>query len=49
MDEDEIEWDPVELDEGEPIPDLAPYDAMISMGGPMDVWQEQEFPWLVRE
>lgn len=49
MDEDGIQWDPIELDEGEPIPDLAPYDAMISMGGPMDVWQEQEFPWLVRE
>ena len=49
MDDDEIQWDPVELDEGEPIPDLAPYDAMLSMGGPMDVWQEQEFPWLVRE
>ncbi len=46
---DGIRWDPVELDEGEPIPDLAPYDAMISMGGPMDVWQETEFPWLAHE
>lgn len=44
-----IQWDPVELDVGEQIPDLAPYDAMISMGGPMDVWQEREFPWLARE
>ena len=46
---DGIQWDPVELDEGEPIPDLAPYDAMLSMGGPMDVWQETEFPWLAHE
>ncbi|MXW48606.1 MAG: type 1 glutamine amidotransferase [Gammaproteobacteria bacterium] len=49
MKEDGIQWDPIELDEGETIPDLAPYDAMVSMGGPMDVWQEDEFPWLVRE
>lgn len=49
MHNDKIEWDAIELDEGESIPDLATYDAMISMGGPMDVWQESEFPWLVRE
>ncbi len=49
METDGIRWDPVELDEGETIPDLAPYDAMISMGGPMDVWQEAEFPWLAQE
>ncbi len=49
MNEDGIRWDPIELDEGESIPDLAPYDAMVSMGGPMDVWQEAEFPWLAQE
>lgn len=49
MESDGIQWDPVELDEGESIPDLVPYDAMISMGGPMDVWQETEFPWLAAE
>ncbi len=42
-------WDAVELDEGESIPSLVDYDAMISMGGPMDVWQEEEHPWLVDE
>lgn len=39
----------VELDEGEPIPDLAGFDLLTVMGGPMDVWQEAEFPWLVPE
>ncbi|MCC7252657.1 type 1 glutamine amidotransferase [Hyphomicrobium sp.] len=39
----------VELDEGEPIPDLEPFDAMIVMGGPQDVWQEDAFPWLKQE
>ena len=45
----QITWDAVELDEGETIPDLAPYDGMICMGGPMDVWQEDQHPWLVEE
>lgn len=44
-----IVWDAVELDAGEPIPDLDLYDALIVMGGPMDVWQEAEHPWLVAE
>ena len=41
MQSDGIRWDPIELDEGEKIPDLSGFDAMISMGGPMDVWQEE--------
>ena len=49
MRRDNIEWDAVELDEGEKIPDLTNYDALISMGGPMDVWQEKEFPWISDE
>ena len=36
----------VELDEGETIPDLADFEALWVMGGPMDVWQEDEYPWL---
>jgi len=39
----------VELDAGEPIPPLAPFDMMLVMGGPQDVWQEAEHPWLVEE
>ena len=49
MADDGISWDAVELDEGEAIPDISRYDAMISMGGPMDVWQEDIFPWLAAE
>lgn len=44
-----IEWDAVELDAGEPIPALEPYDALVVMGGPMDVWQTAEHPWLLPE
>jgi GMP synthase-like glutamine amidotransferase len=39
----------VELDAGEPIPSLDEFDMLIAMGGPMDVWQEAEHPWLVTE
>ena len=39
----------VELDAGEQIPALDPFDMLIAMGGPMDVWQETEHPWLVAE
>ncbi len=42
-------WDTVELDRGETIPDLRPYDMMTVMGGPQDVWQEDEFPWFKAE
>ena len=44
-----IEWDTVELDKGEPIPNLDPYDALWVMGGPMDVWDEDIYPWLLEE
>ena len=49
MKEDNIKIDTVELDENEKIPDLNPYDAMIVMGGPMDTWQEEAYPWLKPE
>lgn len=47
--EDGVDWDAVELDEGERIPALDGYDILVSMGGPMDVWEEAEHPWLVAE
>ncbi len=47
--EDGIRWDVVELDAGEHIPDLDAYDALWAMGGPMDVWEEEAYPWLVQE
>ncbi len=39
----------VELDAGESIPPLEPFDFMLVMGGPQHVWQEEEHPWLVTE
>ena len=42
-------WHAVELDGGEAIPDLGGFDAMLVMGGPMDVWQEDLHPWLRQE
>ncbi len=47
--EDGHEWDAVELDLGEPLPPLDGYDGLWVMGGPMDVWQEDEHPWLIAE
>ena len=40
----------IELDEGEKIPsDLNKFDAMFCMGGPMDTWMEDDYPWLIEE
>jgi GMP synthase-like glutamine amidotransferase len=44
-----VEWDTVEVDEGEPIPDPMGYDALLAFGGPMNVDEEEEHPWLVEE
>lgn len=49
LEEDGHSYDAVELDEGEKLPSLDAYDALWVMGGPMDVWQEDEFPWLKEE
>lgn len=49
LQEDGVEWDAVQLDEGQPIPNLSNYDALWVMGGPMDVWDVVEHPWLVEE
>jgi GMP synthase-like glutamine amidotransferase len=47
--EDGISWHGVELDAGEAIPRLEDYDALWVMGGPMDVWDVEECPWLIEE
>lgn len=49
LEEDGHTWDAVELDEGEALPALDGYDALWVLGGPMDVWQEDEHPWLKDE
>ena len=39
----------VELDEGEPLPDWREYDAIVAMGGPMSVTDDDALPWLADE
>ena len=40
----------IELDEGEKIPDdLSKFDGMFCMGGPMDTYMEDQYPWLIDE
>ncbi len=33
----------------QPIPDLTQFDALLVLGGPMDVWQHDLYPWLATE
>jgi GMP synthase-like glutamine amidotransferase len=49
LNEDGVAWDAVRLNAGEQIPVLERYDALWVMGGPMDVWDVEEHPWLVAE
>ena len=47
---DNIKLTTIELDEGEKIPDdLSKFEAMFCMGGPMDTYMEEEYPWLIEE
>ena len=40
----------IELDQDEKIPkDLSKFDGMFCMGGPMDTWMEEKYPWLIEE
>ena len=40
----------IQLDHGDVIPtNLDSYDAMLCMGGPMDTFMENEYPWLIEE
>ena len=40
----------IELDESEKIPkNLNSFDGMLCMGGPMDTWMEEDYPWLIEE
>ena len=50
MIKDGINLTTIELDEGEKIPnDLNKFDAMFCMGGPMDTYMEDQYPWLIDE
>jgi GMP synthase-like glutamine amidotransferase len=39
----------IKMDTGESIPSLDNYDGLWVMGGPMDVWEEEKYPWLIKE
>lgn len=50
MIEDGFNLKTIELDEGEKIPNnIGKFDAMFCMGGPMDTYMEDQYPWLVEE
>jgi len=40
---------PVEVDEGEPLPDWREFGAIVAMGGPMGAYEDDAYPWLVAE
>src|SRR5262245_1596125 len=44
-----IEVHRVRLDLGEALPDWREYDLLVVMGGPMSVYEEDTYPWLVAE
>jgi GMP synthase-like glutamine amidotransferase len=39
----------VELDEGDAIPELGQFELLLVLGGPMDVWEHDKYPWLTAE
>ena len=47
--DDGVEWDAIYLHRGDKIPSFDNYDALWVMGGPMDVWDVEEYPWLIDE
>ena len=44
-----ISFHEVDLHAGEKIPALRDYDALWVMGGSMNVWEEDKYPWLIDE
>ncbi len=44
-----VSYDRVIFRRGDSIPKLEDYDALWVLGGPMDVWDVDEFPWLIDE
>ena len=46
LNEDGHEWLPIHLNDGDTPPSLDGFDALWVMGGPMDVWEENTYPWL---
>ena len=50
MQEDLVETKTIRLDKGEKIPsDHNTFDGMLCLGGPMDTWMEDKYPWMIEE
>ena len=50
MEEDLVETKIIRLDKGEKIPsNLNAFDGMLCLGGPMDTWMENKYPWMIEE
>lgn len=47
--EDGHEMQAINLHRGDALPPLDEVEVLWAMGGPMDVWQEDQFPWLAEE
>ena len=42
-----ITWDTIHLDKGQSLPtNVSNYSAVLSMGGPMDVWEKEHHSWI---
>ena len=49
MDDAGIAWHPCDPWQGEPLPALEDYDAVLAMGGPQQADEEHLYPWLAPE
>jgi len=44
-----IEFIEIDLHAGDLIPDISDFDGLWVMGGSMNVWEEELYPWLIEE
>ena len=44
-----IAFHEIDLHAGESIPELNVFDGLWVMGGSMNVWEEDQYPWLIEE
>jgi GMP synthase-like glutamine amidotransferase len=45
----DVSIETVELDDGASIPNLEEFGLLIVMGGPTNVWEESDYPWIATE
>jgi GMP synthase-like glutamine amidotransferase len=45
----DVEFIEIDLHAGDRIPELSDLDGLWVMGGSMNVWEEEQYPWLVEE